>query len=237
MTTPAGSDVPLIAVSGRRRSARGVQTGPPQLDELDIDFYFTTYAERVHAAGAAAVHLPTDPAARHAIQRVDGLVLSGGVDIDPARYGAAPGRSGDSPDGRRDTVELALLEEALELDVPVLAICRGLQLVNVFLGGTLHQHLEEHPVGANHDVLIEPTSVLGGLHGSRTTVNSLHHQAVDRLGTGLEVSGRGTDGVVEAIELPGRDLLGVQWHPEQMAGSQPVFEWLTEVARKRATLR
>lgn len=228
---------PLIAVSGRRRLAGGVHTGPAQLDVLDIDFYFTGYADHLEAAGASPVYLPTVRAARDALRRVDGLVLSGGVDVEPRRYGAV--RKSDWPpiDPARDEVELGLLEEAFALNLPILAICRGLQLVNVHLGGTLHEHLPDHTVGVDHGVVVEPASLLSELYGATTTVNSLHHQSVDRLGSGLAATGHAVDGVVEAIELPGADLLGVQWHPEQMAGPQPVFGWLASVARERAAAR
>lgn len=164
-------------------------------------------------------------------------MLSGGVDIDPARYGAEPGPDHDPPDPRRDEVEFALFEEALDRDVPVLAICRGLQLVNVALGGTPHRHLATHPAGTDHPVVVEPGSLLAALHGPGLTANSLHHQGVDRPGAGLAITGRAPDGVVEAVELTGRAVLGVQWHPEQTPGPQPVFGWLADAARARAAVR
>lgn len=228
---------PVIALSGRRRPAGGVHTGPSQLDVLDIDFYFTGYASKVEAAGASVVYLPTATTARHVLPRVDALVLSGGVDIEPTRYGGRIGPTTPPLDPARDEVEFGLLADALELDLPTLAICRGLQLVNVFLGGTLHEHLADHAVGRDHEIVIEPASLLSELHGASTVVNSLHHQGVDRLGTGLVATGHAVDGVVEAIELPGSPLLGVQWHPEQMTGSQPAFGWLASVARERAATR
>ncbi|WP_224401158.1 gamma-glutamyl-gamma-aminobutyrate hydrolase family protein [Pseudonocardia sp. ICBG1034] len=233
----AARTTPLIAVTGRRRPAGGVHTGPAQLDVLDVDFYFTGYANHVQDAGGIALHLPTDPSVRPALGRLDGLVLTGGVDIDPQMYGRTAGPTTQPVDRRRDATELGLLEEALELGIPLLAICRGLQLVNVFLGGTLHDDLPDHRVGDDHEILIEPASLLGRLYGPTTTVNSLHHQSVDRVGEGLVVSARALDGVVEAVEHPGRDLLGVQWHPEQLTGPQPAFGWLAEAAGERAAVR
>lgn len=225
---------PLLGVTGRRRSARGLHTGPPSLDLLSLEMYFAGYADHLAAAGGLAVHLPARVHPDLAMDRTDGLVLTGGSDVDPARYGRAPVVDGDPPDPERDEAELALLAAALERGLPVLAICRGLQLVNVARGGTLHPHLDDHAVGVRHEVLVEPGSTLGRLYGPSTTVNSVHHQGVAGIGRDLVVTARAVDGVVEGIELPGADLLGVQWHPEQLDGPQPVFGWLVDVARERA---
>jgi putative glutamine amidotransferase len=198
---------------------------------LDADVYFSGYADQVGAAGGVAVHLPsrTDPEA--VMDTVDALVLTGGADVDPARYGAAAGPATQAPDPERDTFELSLLAAALERGRPVLAICRGLQLLNVSRGGTLHSHLAEHPVGPGHKVLTMPGSIAGELYGPATTVNSLHHQSVDQLGQDLVATAWAADGVIEAIELAGTDLLAVQWHPEHLDRPQPVFSWLVETAK------
>ncbi len=233
---------PLIAVTGRRRSAAGMHAGPPQLDALEAELYFTGYADHIGASGGLAVYLPSRADPGDTMDRMDGLVLTGGTDVDPARYGAAVPELGAASgpavhpttpplDPARDAVELALLDAALERGLPVLAICRGLQLVNVSRGGTLHAHLTDHPAGVRHDVLVEPGSVLGALHGATTSVNSMHHQSVDRLGRDLVITARASDGVVEGLELPGARLLGVQWHPEQLDAPQPVFRWLVDAAR------
>jgi putative glutamine amidotransferase len=222
---------PLIAVTGRRRSAAGLNAGPPQLDALEAELYFAGYADHLAAAGAIPVHLPSRADPRAAMDRMDALVLTGGTDVDPARYGAEACATTPPLDPARDAVELALLEAALARGRPVLAICRGLQLVNVSRGGTLHAHLADHPGGVRHEVIIEPGSALGALYGATTSVNSLHHQGVDRLGRDLVITARAPDGVVEGVELPGAPLLGVQWHPEQMDGPQPVFGWLVDAAR------
>jgi len=140
-------------------------------------------------------------------------------------------------DRARDDRELALLAAALDRGLPVLAICRGLQLLNVHLGGTLHQHLAAHPVGGDgvHEVRFAAGSVLRGLYGPRCPVNSLHHQAVATPATGLACVGHAPDGVVEAVELTGRPVIGVQWHPELLARTEPVFAWLVSAAASRET--
>lgn len=221
---------PLVAVSGRRRTAAGAHDGPPALDVLEVEVYFAGYADRLAAAGALPLHVParTDPVA--VVARVDALVLTGGSDVDPALYGQAPPPD-VRPDRVRDDRELALLAAALDRGIPVLAICRGMQLLNVHLGGTLVPHLTDHPLGGDgaHEVRFAAGSLLHGVYGPACSVNSLHHQAVGALGAGLACVGHAPDGVVEAVELPGRDVVGVQWHPEQLARPDPVFAWLVTV--------
>ena len=157
-----------MAVSGRRRLAAGAHDGPPQLDQLEVEVYFAGYADKLAAAGALPVHVPAgaDPGAVAA--RVDALVLTGGTDVDPALYGEEPHPS-VRVDRARDDRELALLAAALERGLPVLAICRGLQLLNVHLGGTLHQHLAAHPVGGDgvHEVRFAADNTLRGVYGPR----------------------------------------------------------------------
>lgn len=153
---------------------------------------------------------------------LDGLLLAGGTDIDPAVYGAARQPQTQKPDHDRDTLEAALLREALDRDLPVLAICRGLQLLNAVLGGTLVQHLEGHRYPkqeAAHPVTIEPHSRLRSILGvEEFVVNSRHHQCAGRVASSLVVAAWAPDRVVEALELPGkRFVLAVQWHPEDRA--------------------
>jgi putative glutamine amidotransferase len=155
-----------------------------------------------------------------------GLLLMGGTDVNPKRYGQAPHPATDEPDDQRDEVELRVLDEALRRDLPVFAICRGLQLLNVYHGGTLVQHLapaEPHDVasedraGAAHDVAIESGTRLEQIAETRRwAVNSRHHQAVDKVGDHLQVSARAAgDGIIEALERPEkRFVVAVQWHPE-----------------------
>jgi putative glutamine amidotransferase len=154
-----------------------------------------------------------------------GLLLTGGTDVHPQLYGEAPRPETEEPDEVRDACEMKLIEDALQRDLPIFAICRGHQLLNVFFGGTLIQHLgvpkhEQRPEQQwlpAHKVTVEPGTMLASATGMSTLrVNSRHHQAVGRVGEGLRVSARDPeDGVVEGLELPGkRFVVSVQWHPE-----------------------
>jgi putative glutamine amidotransferase len=222
---------PIVGVSGRRRLAAGSHDGPAALDDLDVEVYFAGYADRLADAGALPLHIPVRADPDDVVARLDALVLTGGSDVDPDLYGATP-LPGALHDRGRDLREMALLAAALERGIPVLAICRGLQLLNVHFGGTLVQHLPDHPHGRDgaHEVTIAPGSVLHSVYGPTVAVNSLHHQSVAEPGTGLVYVGHAPDGVVEAAELPGRDVVGVQWHPEQLVHSDPIFAWVTDVA-------
>jgi len=195
-----------------------------------------TYVEAVTASGARAVILPPDPADGDVVAVLDGLILAGGADIDPARYGAAqhPETAGIRPS--RDAGELVLLAAARERDLPILGICRGMQLMAVAAGGALHQHApdvvgtEDHrpEVGAygTHDARFAPDSRVAGILGENLKVNSYHHQLVADPGS-LTVTGWASDDTIEALEDPShRFYLGVQWHPE--ATDDPrLFEALT----------
>ncbi|WKK22830.1 gamma-glutamyl-gamma-aminobutyrate hydrolase family protein [Streptomyces olivoreticuli] len=186
------------------------------------------YAEHVQRAGGMAVLLPPDAPATAAavVRRLDGLVLAGGDDLDPALYGQERHPRAGAPVPERDRWELALLAEALRQELPLLGVCRGMQLMNVHAGGTLVQHLpdvvghEDHnPVaGAYSDHLVKPlpSTRLGELLPEPCDVATHHHQGVDRLGEGLVVSAYAEDGTVEALEYERRAAfaLGVQWHPE-----------------------
>jgi putative glutamine amidotransferase len=192
------------------------------------------YADSVARAGGIPLLLPSVPGVEQALPRLDGLVLAGGGDIAPGMFGAQahPRSGGVRPD--RDAAELALASAALELSLPLLGICRGLQLLNVALGGTLHQHLPDlvghdghSPVTGGygtHQVKVAPDSRLAGLLGAAAAgefgVPTHHHQAIDRLGEGLVATAWTPDGTIEAAELPGPGfVLAVQWHPE--AGDDP----------------
>ena len=191
------------------------------------------YVVAVQAAGGMALVIPPDPQLERdpdgALAAIDGLMVAGGNDLDPASYGAEPHPATHSWVPERDRSELALARRAVELDVPVLGVCRGMQLLNVAFGGTLLQHLpdayghEDHRRypgsfdGADHDVRLRAGSVAARAAGEeRHATKSHHHQGVDRIGRGLVVSGWATlDDLPEAIEAPGRRfVLGVQWHPE-----------------------
>ena len=204
------------------------------------------YAEALRQAGLEPVLIAPD--APLPLDGLSGLVISGGTDVQPALYGAAPHDQNESPDTERDAMEAGLLREALDQDLPVLAICRGMQLFNVVHGGTLIQHLESsdiHRVRGNdpaapvHEIRVAPGSLLATIFGAGLhTVNSRHHQAVDQVGAGLVITARSTtDGVVEALERPEkRFALGVQWHPEDQAKRDPeqrkLFAALGEAMRQ-----
>ncbi|TFV87348.1 gamma-glutamyl-gamma-aminobutyrate hydrolase family protein [Blastococcus sp. CT_GayMR16] len=183
------------------------------------------YADAVAAAGGEPVLLPTGSVSGDVVARLDGLVLAGGADVDPARYGEETGpHTATRPE--RDASEIALLEAALERDLPLLAVCRGMQLLNAVLGGTLLQHLpdvpgtEPHQLGlgryAERTVRTASGSRLGTLLGPAATVNCHHHQALDRIAPALTASAWAEDGVVEGVEDAARRFcLAVQWHPEE----------------------
>jgi putative glutamine amidotransferase len=207
-----------------------------------------SYVDTVAAAGGCPVLLsPTvgelddDVSARRLVGAIDALVLVGGGDIDPARYGQMPDPATSGVDPGRDASELALLRAALRADLPVLAICRGMQLLNVERGGTLVQHVPDVLGHAGHqpargcfaDVVVttEPGSVVAKIMGDTVTVRCSHHQAIDRLGDGLVVTARTGDGLAEAVELPAAHfVVGVQWHPEEDADRR-LFQALLDAVR------
>lgn len=212
---------PLIGIVAHRAAVRE-PSGPATHHVVD-----SAYIKAVRKAGGTPVLLPLveDADAEALLARMDGILLTGGDDVDPARYGEETGPNVFRTDPVRDGWDLAVVDAAVRGNRPLLAVCRGVQVLNVALGGTLVQHIEGHSVleGYNqsvHQVDFEPTSVLGrwlGPPGSEggLGVNSLHHQAVGRLGDGLCVAARADDGTIEALGLEGRpDVLGVQWHPE-----------------------
>jgi putative glutamine amidotransferase len=206
------------------------------------------FVEAIAAAGGIPVALPaTSPAAAAAqAALLDGLVLSGGSDVEPDRYGGMFHPTMDWIDARRDAWELALLDAAEENGLPILGVCRGCQLLNVHRGGTLHAHLDEalgHTAGGadvdwRHGVRLEPDSRTRAIIGADAPrVTSLHHQAIDRVGGGLRaVAFAADDGGIEAVEDPARDVVGVAWHPEMQLdepAGQALFHWIVEAAAAR----
>ncbi|MBO4259756.1 gamma-glutamyl-gamma-aminobutyrate hydrolase family protein [Streptomyces griseorubiginosus] len=190
--------------------------------ELEAALLPVGYPRLVQRSGGLAAMLPPDEPEQAAatVARLDALVIAGGPDVDPARYGAERDPRTGPPAPARDTWELALIDAALSAGVPLLGICRGMQLLNVALGGTLVQHVEGHAevvgVFGRHTVKPVPGTRYAEAVPEETSVPAYHHQAVDRLGTGLLPSAYAEDGTVEAVELPAADgwALGVQWHPE-----------------------
>jgi putative glutamine amidotransferase len=203
-----------------------------------------TYTNCLVEAGASPVLLVPGSNPVEILDHLDGLVLVGGQDVDPKSYGAVPASSTQVPDPRRDSFEAALVTAATQRDLPLLAICRGMQVINVIRGGTLHQHLpdvlhhERHSPGpgiyGETAVKIERGSTLAGSLGRTTDVVACyHHQGIDQLGEGLVVVGRADDGVIEAIEDPSlRFMIGVQWHPE-VCGDAALFGAFTAACAAR----
>lgn len=209
-----------------------------------------SYIQAIQRAGGMAVMIPPDPVLEanpdEILDRIDGLVLAGGSDINPATYGQEQHPQTAGVVDQRDAIELALITRAIERDMPALCICRGMQMLNIARGGTLIQHLpdvlhtEEHRRnpgtfdGNEHDVTLDAGSLVAQAAGVELTMTkSHHHQAIDKLGDGLVVTGRSSiDGLVEAIELPDSTyVLGVQWHPEADTASR-IIESLVEQVRQ-----
>ncbi|MEU2265889.1 gamma-glutamyl-gamma-aminobutyrate hydrolase family protein [Streptomyces olindensis] len=208
--------------------------------ELEAALLPVGYPRLVQRAGGLAAMLPPDDPERavEAVARLDGLVISGGPDVEPVRYGAEREPRTGPPAPERDAWELALIEAALASRIPLLGICRGMQLLNVALGGTLVQHVDGHAevvgVFGGHPVKPVPGTRYAGIVPEETSVPTYHHQAVDRLGTGLVPSAYAADGTVEAVELSSGEgwVLGVQWHPE-MGEDERVMRALVEAAAAR----
>lgn len=239
----ASSARPVIGLTMYREQ---VQTG---IWNIPAGYLPADYFEGVALAGGTPVLLPpqaVDPdSANGVLDRLDGLVITGGYDVDPATYGQQPHPTTDQPRLDREAWEFALLRSALDRDLPVLGICRGAQVLNVALGGTLHQHLPEvighsgHRAGNGVFTRLPVRTVAGtrvaALIGETAEVPCYHHQSIDRVGEGLVVSAWDVDGVVEAVELPGRKFaLAVQWHPEKSLDDLRLFAALVDAAQSYA---
>jgi len=210
---------PLIGISTYREQARWGSWDVPAV------LLPATYLDAVDAAGGQPVLLPTGAVTADVVARLDGLVIAGGADVDPGRYGQQPGPFTVRTRPDRDATESELLSTALGRDLPILAICRGMQLLNVVLGGTLVQHLPAeagvvtHDPGpgrfAEHQVRVDAGSRVAALVGEQVTAHCHHHQALDRVAAGLLVTARAEDDTIEAVEAARpRFCIGVQWHPE-----------------------
>jgi putative glutamine amidotransferase len=211
------------------------------------------YMAPIVDAGGIPILLPPQPAhsgiVEQLVSTLDGLLIPGGWDVDPSRYGQAAHPETDLPRRDRDEWEIVLVLEAIRQDVPLFSICRGEQLLNVALGGTLHQHLpdivgdalggDQYQLGGHqfNEILVEikPESLLSQLLGTESaSVPVSHHQAVDRLGDGLVAAAWSEDQIVEAVEHPGQSFcLGVQWHPEQLAEEKSLFQAFVAAAREK----
>ena len=228
---------PLIGITTYAQDASwGVWHLPAALIPLD-------YVDAVERAGGRPVLIPpSEDGIDETLEALDGIVFSGGADVDPALYGAAAHDLTDEPQKRRDAGEMALLSAALERDLPTLAVCRGVQLMNVARGGDLVQHLPEQ-VGherhreipgtfSEHPVEVRAGSRLQSVVGSEAHVTSHHHQSLGKMGDGLVEAAWAEDRTVEAVEDPSRRFaLGVQWHPEAAAADDGLFRALVEEAR------
>lgn len=235
--TPMAAGRPRILLNTWRRS--GTVFGPTLRTMFGVE---VQYVEFIRRAGGLPFLAPFPSEQDAPVERpgdvlagFDGLMLIGGEDLAAEVSGASAGTIGIQASGSRDRWEIGLLHSALAADLPVLAICRGMQQLNVYLGGTLIGDISnsspEHPsvsadtneaLAYRHDVVLEPGSRISRLLDSdRLATNSLHHQALDQVGSGLRVVGRATDGVIEAVELPSATwCVGVQWHPELMPGDR-----------------
>ncbi len=217
-----------------------------QWRDMPVVMVPATYTHAVVRAGGAPVLVPPNEHGGRVLDAIDGIVFTGGSDIDPELYGQPAHAETIGLVRHRDDAEFALMGAALDHDLPMLAICRGMQVLNVVRGGDLHQHLADISDAAadhrgepgrfaEHQVSVEPGSVLQQMVGDTVHTHSYHHQAPDRIGAGLRVSARSADGTVEAIEDPSAGFaVGVLWHPEESAeGGAPLFEELVRRAASR----
>jgi putative glutamine amidotransferase len=215
--------------------------------DLDAALVPAHYVRAVERSGGRALLVPpSSEGIEETLEAVDGLIFSGGSDLGPQTYGQEPHEATFGVVPERDEAELTLLSAALERDMPVLAICRGSQVLNVALGGDLVQHLpdvvgdEKHKhtpgVFADHDVEVDPETRLGSLLGDRAPVKSHHHQGFGQLGDGLVEAARAEDGTLEAVEDPSRRFaLGVLWHPEAGEDLRLFEELVREASEYRAS--
>lgn len=237
---------PVRPIVGLTTYLQQAQTG---VWDVRASFLPAVYLEGVTAAGGIATLLPPQPVDESVAERVlsclDGLVITGGRDVDPAAYGQSPHAATDAPAQDRDAWEFALVRGALARGLPLLGICRGAQVLNVALGGTLHQHLPDvvghyqHQLGnavfSTSSITTVPGTRLASLIGESTDAQCYHHQAIAELGRGLIASAWDTDGVVEGVETTGEQfVLAVQWHPEERLDDLRLFAGVVQAAASYA---
>ncbi|MDE0845010.1 MAG: gamma-glutamyl-gamma-aminobutyrate hydrolase family protein [Actinomycetota bacterium] len=229
---------PLIGITGRSVKGDIFSGQNLHLAESPVDLFFAEYARKVALAGGLPVMIPMLDMPANYIDRLDALILTGGGDVDPVLWNGPSGYS-EGVSIERDNFEMGLLEAAFEKEKPVLAICRGVQLLNVALGGSLESNLpwdkgDQHCLRSSdrnerrHTVSFAPKSILSRVYESTIEVNSFHHQAVKNLGIGLKSTGWSPDGTIESLEHENGRVVGVQWHPEMQTGVDSIFPWLVE---------
>ena len=237
----AGAVAPVIGITSYLEQA---QTG---VWDVPASFLPRVYLDAVTDVGGIAIVLPPQPVtaaiAAGIVERLDGLILSGGADVDPARYGAAPHERTGAPRTDRDVFEAALLDAAIAAGLPLLGICRGAQVINVELGGTLVQHLpdvvgdDRYQAGAGVfteiDVEVDAGSRIAEVLGDDRSARAhlYHHQAIDALAAGLSATSRTSDGIIESIEIDALPFgVAVQWHPEENRADRRLFRGLVDAA-------
>ena len=219
---------------------------------LPINYTPKGYTNAVHAAGGLPLIIPlvNEDNITEIVARFDGLVFAGGQDVSPIFYGQEPHPKLGSLNYQRDLVEIALIKAAFAKGLPILGICRGLQVINVALGGSLYQDLSEYPNWSvkhqqfgtawampTHSIKVEPANPLHDIFGDTGLVNSLHHQAIKDLAPGLQALATSADGLVEAVTNKQQNLLAVQWHPEAQFEDFPealaIFAWLIQASQAK----
>jgi putative glutamine amidotransferase len=236
---------PLIGITTRRIPAHALGEVPAGVVDAPLWGVFAEYCESVSSAGGLPVMLARSSDVTELVGRLDGLVLSGGEDVEPHRYGALVDAHSGTHDPARDEFEIDLARAALDAGIPILAICRGCQVLNVAIGGTLESHVtdefvdhamtQEHRSVHRHSIEVLPGSILATT--GVTAVNSYHHQAVQMPGIGARIVATAPDGTVEAFEIPDKPVLAVQWHPEMHSGTDPLFHWLISATHERNSQR
>ena len=228
---------PLIGITAPRLHAAEIASTPPILLHAFMDVAYAHYAQAVARAGGLPVLVPRENEPEALVDRLDGVVIAGGQDVDPRLYGSEPGPASSRLDPGRDAFEAELIGAALGAGRPLVGICRGAQLLNVVLGGTLvdglapsHAGILYPPDARVHDVTFTPDSLLAGVYGPTARVNSFHRQAVGELGAGVAGTCRAADGLVEGIEVRAARAIGVQWHPEMLGDVDPLLAWLVAEA-------